>query len=446
MNYQETEKAFTISPSLSGSFKWEDNFKKVTFTPAKSLVPGTKYSISITRTAKTIFGISLPQQKTFSFTTRSKLILVSTYPVNNATDISTSVLIGVKFDKGIDAFTLGGKVSLTDSDGNPVLVTANQSKYPLGIIDFESKVPLNNNSVYRITLRAGIGDVEYVTFPQEAIIEFKTEKNYAFTGNILEGFELSNVWQSPLLSSNTTGIINSQTSFEIYSLRKKSGDNCGKLEYGFSGNNGLVELALLNPISLGESSPAGFGLWVFGDNSKNILEYRFSRSSSNDVKVKIDTLNWTGWKLKKIWLNEIPGTGTIQFKSINVVQSGAGSLIGKLFFDECVSNIITGVKEINTNIPTEFSLEQNYPNPFNPTTTIRFSIPNVETGHAPSLQRVSLKVYDMLGREVATLVDEDKIPGNHEVKFNGKGLASGMYIYRIQSGNFTHSKKLILLK
>ena len=52
----------------------------------------------------------------------------------------------------------------------------------------------------------------------------------------------------------------------------------------------------------------------------------------------------------------------------------------------------------------------------------------------------------MLGREVATLVDEDKIPGNYEVNFNGKGLASGMYIYRIQSGNFIDSKKLILLK
>ncbi|MFA5803282.1 MAG: Ig-like domain-containing protein [Melioribacteraceae bacterium] len=444
MNTIETQNAFSISPAVTGSFKWDTDFKKLTFTPSKSYLPGGKYLVTISTSAKTHFGIYLPQKKSFSFTTRSKLILVSTYPVNNATDISTSVLISVKFDRGIDASTLANKVTLTDSEGNRILVTANQSKYSIGIIDFESKVPLNNNTLYRITLKAGIGDVEYVTFPQEAIIEFKTEKNYTFTGNILEGFETANVWQSPLLAPNTTGIINSQTSFEIYSLRKKSGDNSGKLEYGFSGNNGVVELALLNPIVLGESSPAGFGIWVFGDNSKNILEYRFSRRNSSEEKVKIDTISWTGWKLKKILLNEILGTGAIQFKSIDIVQTGGGSFNGKIFFDECISNIITDVHEEKI-IPEEFHLAQNYPNPFNPSTTIQYTIP-VETRRGESLQHVILKVYDMLGREVATLVDEDKIPGNHEVKFNGKGLASGMYIYRIQSGNFTDSKKLILLK
>lgn len=443
MNTIETVSAIKILPTVAGSFKWENDNKKVTFTPAKGYVPGTKYIVSIATSAKTHFGINLLKQKTFSFTTRSKMNLVSTYPVNNASDISTSVLISVKFDKGIDASTLANKITLTDSDENRILVTANQSRYSLGIIDFESKAPLNNNTLYRITLKAGIGDVEYVTFPQDAIIEFKTEKNYAFTGNILEGFELSNVWQSPLLSSNTTGVINSQTSFEIYSLRKKSGDNSGKLDYGFSGTTGSVELALVNPIVLGEASLVEFGFWVFGDNSKNILEYRFLRQNSNEEKVQVDTINWTGWKLKKIWLNEIPGTGTIQFKSINVAQSNAGNSSGKLFFDECVSNIITAVKMVNTYLPTEFNLEQNYPNPFNPSTTIKFSIPAVKTRNAvPTI----LKVYDLLGCEIATLVNEEKSPGNYEVIFNGNGLASGMYIYRIQSGNFIDSKKLILLK
>jgi len=442
MNTALTEQAITVLPSVAGSYKWENDYKKVTFTPAKGYVPGTKYTVTISISAKTHFGINLPQANSFSFTTRSKLNLISTYPVNNASDISTSVLINITFDKGIDASTLAGKISFTDSDGNPVGVSVNQSRYNIGIIEFEPKVPLNNNSNYRITLREGIGDVESVTFPQQVIIEFRTEKNYTFTGNILEGFETENVWQSPLLSPNTIGIIDPQTSFTISNVRKKSGENSGKLEYGFSGNNGLVELALLKPIVLGETSWEGFGFWVFGDNSKNILEYRFSRHNSNEEKVKIDTINWTGWKLKKVLFYKIPGTGTIQFKSINLVQTSIGSTSGKLFFDECISNIIAEDNEDNI-IPTEFRLEQNYPNPFNPSTTIKFSIP------AEKIFKVvptTLKIYDVLGREVATLVDEDKIPGNHEVKFNGKGLASGMYIYRIQSGNFIDSKKLILLK
>jgi hypothetical protein len=90
-------------------------------------------------------------------------------------------------------------------------------------------------------------------------------------------------------------------------------------------------------------------------------------------------------------------------------------------------------------IPTEFALEQNYPNPFNPSTVISYQLP-VAAGH------VSLKVYDVLGREVATLVNEQKAPGNYEVKFDGSKLASGVYIYRIEAGKFSDAKKLLLIK
>lgn len=439
MNTALTEQAITVSPSVAGTFKWENDYKKVTFTPAKGYVPGVKYTVSISTSAKTHFGINLPQANSFSFTTRSKLNLISTYPVNNALDISTSVLMNIKFDKGIDASTLAGKISFTDSDGNGVGVSVNQSRYNIGIIEFEPKVPLNNNSIYRITLREGIGDIEYVTFPQQAIIEFKTEKNYTFTGNILEGFEVDNVWRSPLLSPNTNGIIQNQTNFSITKEKKRSGESSGKLEYGFSGNNGIVELALTKPIILGEVSLEEFGFWVFGDNSKNILEYRFLRQNSNEEKIKVDTINWTGWKLKKVLFYKIPGTGIIQFKSIDVVQTGSGNTNGKLFFDECLSNIIA---EDNI-IPTEFRLEQNYPNPFNSSTTIKYSIPAEKIF---KLVSTTLIVYDILGQEITTLVNEDKAPGNYETKFNANGLASGMYIYRIQSGSFIVSKKLILLK
>ncbi len=443
MNTTETQNAFSITPAVSGTISWNAAYTKLTFTPTKSYVSGTKYLVTITTSAKTHFGINLPQKKNFSFTTRSKLNLVSTYPVSGVSNISTTVLMRLVFDKGIDASTLVQKISVVDSLGNLPALTANQAKYSAGIIEFESKVPLNNNTLYKITVREGIGDVEYVKFPQTVTIDFRTEKNYTFTGNILEGFETDNVWQSPLLSPNTKEVNASLTNFAIYNLRKKSGENSGKLEYGFSGSTGTVELALLNPIMLGESSAVAFGIWMFGDNSKNVLEYRFLRSS--EEKVQLDTINWTGWKLKKILLNQIPGAGTIKFKSIVLVQSGIGNLSGKLFFDDCISNIITGVHEDN-NIPGKFCLEQNYPNPFNPTTTIRFSIPNVKTGHAPSLQRVSLKVYDVLGREIATLVNEDKVPGNYEIKFNANGLASGIYFYRIKAGDFVQSKKMILLK
>ena len=99
----------------------------------------------------------------------------------------------------------------------------------------------------------------------------------------------------------------------------------------------------------------------------------------------------------------------------------------------------------DSSVPDGFVLEQNYPNPFNPSTTIKYSIP-VETGHAPSLQDVTLKVYDMLGREITTLVDEAKSPGTYEVTFDASKLSSGVYLYKLQSGSFNQTKKLLLLK
>ena len=100
--------------------------------------------------------------------------------------------------------------------------------------------------------------------------------------------------------------------------------------------------------------------------------------------------------------------------------------------------IVLGVREIPNSVPTKFSLSQNYPNPFNPTTNIKYSIPQGGL--------VTLKVFNVLGQEVATLVNQEQKPGSYVVDFNASNLASGVYMYRIQSGNYTFTKKMMLLK
>jgi len=102
-------------------------------------------------------------------------------------------------------------------------------------------------------------------------------------------------------------------------------------------------------------------------------------------------------------------------------------------------DIITSVDPIEDDLlPTEFRLEQNYPNPFNPSTTIQFAVPKAS--------QVTIKIYDVLGRRVATLVDEKYQPGTYKVTFEADELASGVYIYRIQADGFVNSRKLMLLK
>ncbi len=105
-------------------------------------------------------------------------------------------------------------------------------------------------------------------------------------------------------------------------------------------------------------------------------------------------------------------------------------------------DITTGVEEdhnsANLVLPDKFELFQNYPNPFNPTTTIKYSVPQISF--------VKIQIYDILGREVKKLVNEEKSPGNYEIKFNANQFASGVYFYRMQTDNFVETKKLILMK
>ena len=105
--------------------------------------------------------------------------------------------------------------------------------------------------------------------------------------------------------------------------------------------------------------------------------------------------------------------------------------------DHVLVDIVSGVEVIDQ-VPTGFELSQNYPNPFNPSTRIKFQLQNQ--------QDVSLKVYNLLGQEVATLVNETMNAGVYEVNFDASQLSSGMYIYTISAGEFRESRKMTLLK
>jgi hypothetical protein len=98
----------------------------------------------------------------------------------------------------------------------------------------------------------------------------------------------------------------------------------------------------------------------------------------------------------------------------------------------------TSIEAKHLSVPSNYLLYQNYPNPFNPTTIINYSVPETEF--------VTLKVYDVLGNETATLVKEEKAAGNYEVSFSATNLPSGIYFYRLQAGDFLDIKKMVLLR
>ena len=148
---------------------------------------------------------------------------------------------------------------------------------------------------------------------------------------------------------------------------------------------------------------------------------------------------------EKVWLENSTGliVDSVIFPALTVDQSygripdgGVWQILDTL--SRGVSNgSPTGIEDENLSI-TNYMLNQNYPNPFNPTTTISFQL--------PIASQVTLKIYDILGKEVATLVDEMKKAGNYQVKFDATQLASGMYFYRLDTKNFSQVRKMILMK
>jgi hypothetical protein len=145
------------------------------------------------------------------------------------------------------------------------------------------------------------------------------------------------------------------------------------------------------------------------------------------VSVDIPLSHYTGLGLSL--------TDIFQFK----VDGGDGATT-IVWFDNWYfhSGDLSSVNEVSGNVPSAYALEQNYPNPFNPSTKIRFSLPKAN--------HVTLKVYDMLGQEVATLVDNFKNAGTYEVNFDAKNLPTGTYFYSISAGSFNSIQKMLLIK
>jgi hypothetical protein len=128
-------------------------------------------------------------------------------------------------------------------------------------------------------------------------------------------------------------------------------------------------------------------------------------------------------------------SNTKYYWRVNAKNGGGTSSYSSIF--NFRTKLGTGVEENKPPVPTEFFMAQNYPNPFNPTTNINFGVPQNSS--------VKIAIYDMLGREVATLVNTNYTPGYYTVPFNASKLASGMYMYRMTSQSLTGDQKLVAI-
>jgi len=234
------------------------------------------------------------------------------------------------------------------------------------------------------------------TFDQFSLSKF-------YTGNYLRDF-----------SVNKSG--SDLTIGKYYSAGESGMFHSTDFANSFESDNNFFEVNVNSLHVVGETEFVGF----FGSQGRGI-SYR--NQSTNDI--------WTDTNgdIYSDRIDDITSNDTYLF------VSHADSVVSRIKLSHF--GITTSVESL-AEIPKSFLLSQNYPNPFNPSTTINFSIPNQTS--------VSLKVYDVLGKEVAELVNEDRPAGNYKIQFDASKLASGIYFYTISAGTFYQSKKMLLIK
>jgi hypothetical protein len=257
-------------------------------------------------------------------------------------------------------------------------------------------------------------------------------------------------------------------------------------EWGNWLNSGLMEVMFINPYDgqtiasysrFSDSShfyipPAldKIKIWILYNGTLSTEEYHLISPNGGELIEAGQTYTITWWnnQLGFVYNIEFSSDSGINWSTVldsaSILQNSYDWLVPQISSNHClirVGNypcaydksdslftISYPVSVEDQSAPAFFSLKQNYPNPFNSSTTIKFTISPARTKlyAGGDLLFTILKVYDVLGNEVATLVDEYKSAGGYEVDFNSSNLSSGMYLYRLQAGSFVEAKKMILLK
>lgn len=303
-------------------------------------------------------------------------------------------------------------------------VIAGNSSTGIGIFAYDSDSYTSGHQIYRNRIGVNKNDVE-----------FSNGVGITILGNVDDvsiGVNEVNEYEANIIVGND------DTGVEIKSLQGFFPDGI-VFRKNIIHSNGIINLYLDAQANNGLSAPIGLsytGNTLSGSHPLPGMTIDIYRA--NRFELAPSSYEWLGSTTTNAngMFSFLISDPSVQAVSVTATNPLSGSTSGFAKY-----SLVTSIEDTKL-APSEFYLGQNYPNPFNPTTKIRFSIPNVETGLALTV----LKVYDVLGNEVATLVDEYKAAGNYEVDFNAEQLSSGIYFYKLTAGEFVAAKKMTLIK
>jgi hypothetical protein len=352
--------------------------------------------------------------ETIKYNTSGTKLWVSTFSAAGSTDNNPSTLV---IEKSGNIYVVGRSIVSNNSYFN--LIKYNSSGVQQWVSVFPLPAPINAHSV-NIALDS-IGNIFMVAAIRDTgdISNVTTVKyNSSGTQQWVRYNSLGNSSPDPVLIAvdKSGGVIFSQQFKGIY-------------KYSSSGVQQWLINTNVNSLTVDKNS----SIYITKDLNYNSYEVH-KYNSSGVQQWQISYLHYEAMYLRT--------GGIILDTSYNIYVTGGYSYYNPPSTSYAALTIkysqLVGIKNISKNVPEKFELSQNYPNPFNPSTTINVSIPNES--------EVTLKIYDISGRETASLIDGTLKAGNYKYNFNASSLSSGIYFYKLSANGFSDTKKMILVK
>ena len=468
MDRSKVESNISITPNVSAIFSWSFGDKTLNINTS-SFEFNSQYSITISGMAEDKYSHQLDGDgdgnggDPYSFEINTKVqdvtppFVADVYPEQNAINVELKPVVNLAFSEPLKTSTIASRFRIvrnstqTNISGSLKHFVVNGRSVLMAFISS----PLVENETYTVSLLAGIEDVPGNPTQNDLNFEFTTGISNYVSEIIIDNFDSGiGSWWQPTASGTTFGVVADST--KISSDNLVININTGstkslKFDYAYDLNetNWLIREYRLIASPLFDASSL-LQAYVFGDGSNNKFRFAVRETSVSSYEVSpwinIDWIGWkiVSWDLKAGQTGTWIGNGVIEppliFDSFQFTYEPGNLHAGTLYFDDLriASFQPTDVSEDNITVSSQFLLSQNYPNPFNPSTVISYQVPKTDF--------VSLKIYDVLGNEVATLINEEKSAGSYSINFNASKFPSGVYFYTLRSGEFTATKKLILMK
>lgn len=465
---------FQLTPPVVGTLKWEDSARRLKFSPGTRYEFDQDYLLEIETGAMDAYGFQLDgdgdgeEGGTFSISFHtepmdtSRPMVIDFYPVKTDTGIFVNDILRVEFNKRIDPSSISNSnILLMNELSRRTSVNSHYVELDgRGILSIIPRLPMDADNRYVATLVRTISDFQGNMLDNHFQWSFDVQTP-ELTVYPIEDFEkTAETGLTPLnwgLHSNAQASV-----FQITSDMYTHGSHAARLSYRFSAESESLTVRVDHASDSVWVKPGSYvSVNLFSDNSRNQLRFLLEDAEGLEASSPI-TLDWLGWKNIRInltkeimtpWGIENPGNGELDSSDVYFIGfalKSNGASEGALYFDNIEQLFIPSPTSIadKTELelgPGQFKLHPNYPNPFNPETTISYDVPTAGN------TLVTLRVFDIIGREIKTLVHEPHSAGSYQVRWDardnaGNSVSSGVYFYRLEADKFSTTKKMLLIR